>query len=99
MAKLTARRVRAIRGKLGFSRNEFARALWVGRKTVYEWEAGRRSPVGMHRRLLLLLEHGLLSRSFRTSLRDPRAADPLFLLYRLLEPLYESTLDIGTPVR
>jgi transcriptional regulator with XRE-family HTH domain len=91
MARLTAQRVRTIREKLGFSKDEFARALWVARKTVCEWEAGSRTPVGMHHRLLLLLEHGLLNRSFRTSLRDPRTADPLFLLYRLLEPLYEST--------
>lgn len=90
MARLTAHRVRKIRKRLGFSRDEFARTLWVARKTVDEWEAGGRTPVGMHHRLLLLLEHGLLNRSFRTTLRDPRAADPLFLLYRLLEPLYGS---------
>lgn len=88
MARLTAHRVRKIRKKSGFSRDEFARALWVAPKTVNEWEAGRRTPVGVHHRLLLLLEHGLLDHSFKTALRDPCAADPLFLLYRLLEPLY-----------
>jgi DNA-binding XRE family transcriptional regulator len=91
MARLTARRVRKIRKKSGFSRKEFARALWVARKTVNEWEAGGRTPVGAHHRLLLLLEHGLSNPSFRSALRDPRAGDPLFLLYRLLEPLYGSS--------
>jgi transcriptional regulator with XRE-family HTH domain len=86
--RLTAHRIRKIRTKSGFSRKEFARALWVGRNTVREWEVGGRTPVGMHHRLLLLLEHGLLNRSFRATLRNPRAADPLFLLYRLLELFY-----------
>jgi len=90
MAKLTAHRVRQIRKKTRFSRPEFARALWVARKTVREWETGGRSPVGAHRRLLLLYDHGLSNRYFHQTLSDPRARDPLFLLYRLLEPLYGS---------
>jgi DNA-binding XRE family transcriptional regulator len=88
MAKLSANRVRKIRRELGFTREEFARVLWVALKTVDEWESGGRTPVGAHPRLLLLLEHGLSTPSFRAALRDPRAGDPLFLLYRLIEPFY-----------
>jgi transcriptional regulator with XRE-family HTH domain len=91
MSRLSATRIRKIRKELNFTREEFARVLWVARKTVDEWESGGRNPVGAHRRLLLLLEHGLSTPSFRTTLRDPRAEDPLFLLFRLLEPLYRSS--------
>jgi DNA-binding XRE family transcriptional regulator len=91
VVRLTASRVRKIRKESGFSREEFARTLWVALKTVQEWESNGRTPVGVHHKLLVLLEHGLSNPSFRTALRDPRAADPLFLLYRLLEPLYGSS--------
>jgi len=91
MARLSASRVRKLRKELNFTRREFARAMWVASKTVKEWETGGRTPVGAHHRLLLLLEHGLSNPSFRSALRDPRADDPLFLLYRLVEPLYVSS--------
>jgi transcriptional regulator with XRE-family HTH domain len=91
MSRFSATRIRKIRKELNFTREEFARVLWVARKTVDEWESGGRKPVGAHRRLLLLLEHGLSTPSFRTTLRDPRSEDPLFLLFRLLEPLYRSS--------
>jgi DNA-binding transcriptional regulator YiaG len=91
MARLSVSRVRKIRRELKFTRKEFARALWVASKTVNEWESGSRTPVGAHHRLLLLLEHGLSNASFKSALRDPRAGDPLFLLYRLLELLYGSS--------
>ena len=91
MASLSANRVRNIRKELRFTRKEFARALWVALKTVREWESNGRRPVGAHHRLLLLFEYGLSTPSFRSALRDSRAGDPLFLLYRLLEPLYRST--------
>ncbi len=91
MARLSASRVRRLRKELKFTRREFARALWVAQKTVTEWESGRRTPVGAHHRLMLQLEHGLSNPSFRSALRDPRAGDPLFLLYRLLESIYGSS--------
>ena len=91
MRGLSAARVRKIRKELNFTQEQFARVLWVALKTVDEWESGGRKPAGAHRRLLLLLEHGLTTPSFRTALRDPRADDPLFLLYGLLEPLYQTS--------
>ena len=91
MATLSAARIRKIRKELDFTRAEFARILWVALKTVDQWESGGRKPVGAHRRLLLLLEHGLSTPSFRATLHDSRAEDPLFLLFSLLEPLYRSS--------
>jgi transcriptional regulator with XRE-family HTH domain len=91
MTGFSAARIRQIRKELNFTREQFARVLWVALKTVDAWESGGRKPAGAHRRLLLLLEHGLTSPSFRTALRDPRADDPLFLLYGLLEPLYQTS--------
>ena len=91
MSKFSAGRIRKIRKELDFTREEFARVLWVALKTVDQWESGGRNPVGAHRRLLLLLEHGLSTSSFRAALRDPRAEDPLFLLFCLVEPLYRSS--------
>jgi DNA-binding transcriptional regulator YiaG len=85
---MSPRRIRQIRRTLGFSRRDFARTLWAASKTVMEWESGKRSPVGMHHRLLALWEQGLVNSSFRTALQDPRASDPMFLLFRLLRPLY-----------
>lgn len=90
MSRFSATRIRKIRKELNFTREEFARVLWVARKTVDEWESDGRKPVGAHMRLLLLLEHGLSTPSFRTALSDPRAGDPLFLLYRLIEPFYQA---------
>jgi DNA-binding XRE family transcriptional regulator len=96
MSKFSGTRVQKIRQGLNFTPKELARVLWVARKTVDAWESGDRTPVGAHRRLLLLLEHGLSTPSFRTALRDPRAEDPLFLLFRLVEPLYRSSRVAGS---
>jgi len=90
MTGLSATRIREIRKELNFTREQFASVLWVALKTVDQWESGGRKPAGAHRRLLVLLEHGLSTPSFRRTLRDPRVNDPLFILYRLLEPLYEA---------
>jgi transcriptional regulator with XRE-family HTH domain len=87
-ASMTPARVRKIRKALGFSQEDFARTLWVTYTTINRWEAGRAAPSGMHLRILLLLEQSLNRPSFRAVLRDPRASDPMFLLHRLLEPLY-----------
>ncbi|MGH9703720.1 MAG: helix-turn-helix domain-containing protein [Candidatus Acidiferrales bacterium] len=73
---------------MGFSRKDFARTLWAASKSVMEWENGKRSPMGMHRRLLILCEQGLINSSFRAALQDARASDPMFLLFQLLHPLY-----------
>jgi hypothetical protein len=93
MDKLTPDRIRKIREALGFSKTEFARTLWAAVATVDRWESGGLRPVGMHHRFLSLLERGLGTPSFRIILRDPRAIDPMFLLYRLLEPLYTDRPD------
>jgi transcriptional regulator with XRE-family HTH domain len=89
MERLTPIRIRKIRKALGFSKGEFARTLWAAVATVERWESGDMRPAGMHHRFLVLLERALANPSFRPALRDPRASDPMFLLYRLLEPLYE----------
>src|SRR3984893_14044269 len=91
--RLSPSRIRRIREALGFSKTEFARTLWAAVATVDRWESGELRPVGMHQRFLSLLERGLGTPSFRTTLRDPRATDPMFLLYRLLEPLYADRPD------
>lgn len=88
MTSMTPARVRRIRKTLGFTQEDFARTLWVTYTTLNRWEAGYASPTGMHLRILQLLERNLGRRSFRAALRDPRAADPMFVLHRLLEPLY-----------
>jgi transcriptional regulator with XRE-family HTH domain len=90
MRRLTPDRVRKIRKALGFSREEFARTLWASLRTVKGWESGRRSPVGAHHRLLILVEQSLDRPDFRAALRDPRAVDPMFLLYRILTTFYGS---------
>jgi hypothetical protein len=89
MARLTPIRIRKIRKALGFSKREFARTLWAAVATIERWESGDICPAGMHHRFLVLLESALANPSFKPALRDPRAGDPMFLLYRLLEPLYE----------
>jgi hypothetical protein len=90
--RLTASRVRKIRKSLGFSREEFARTLWASLKTVKSWESGRLSPVGAHQRLLILVEQSMDRPTFRAALEDPRAVDPMFLLYRILKTFYGSSL-------
>ncbi|HXN73373.1 MAG TPA: helix-turn-helix domain-containing protein [Candidatus Acidoferrales bacterium] len=82
---MTPRRIQKIRKALGLSQEDFAHILWVTWSTVNRWEIGNAAPTGMNLRILILLEHGLAKPSFRKTLRDPRAADPMFLLYRLLE--------------
>jgi DNA-binding XRE family transcriptional regulator len=88
MMKMTAKRIQKIRKALALSQEDFAHILWVTWSTINRWEGGSAAPSGINLRILILLEHGLATPSFRKILRDPRAADPMFLLYRLLEPLY-----------
>lgn len=75
------------------SKREFGQILWAALTTVEQWESGKYAPVGMHHRLLILLEKGLADPSVRPRLLDER--DPMFLLYRLLEPLYGSPSSKG----
>ena len=89
MATMTPARVRKIRKALGFSQEDFAHILWITWTTVNRWETGAAVPRGLHLRILQLLEHRLATRSFGATLRDPRAGDPMFLLFRLLEPVYQ----------
>jgi DNA-binding XRE family transcriptional regulator len=81
-------RLRKIRKTLDFSQEDFAHILWVTWTTINRWENGAAKPYGIHLRILQLLERGSATRSFRATLEDPRAGDPMFLLYRLLQPLY-----------
>lgn len=90
MRKLTPSRIRKMRRTLSLSTNEFGRALWASVRTVEQWECGERLPVGMHQRLLLLLEKALANPSVQPTSLGVRASDPMLLLYRLLEPLYGS---------
>ena len=48
--------VRAIRGRLGLSQAAFARRYGFNRRTVQDWEQGRRRPEGPARLLLTLIE-------------------------------------------
>jgi DNA-binding XRE family transcriptional regulator len=89
LRSITPARVRKIRKALGFSQEDFAHILWVTWTTVNRWETGAAAPYGLHLRILQLLEQRLATRSFRATLQDPRAGDPMFLLYRLLEPVYQ----------
>src|ERR1700730_14240511 len=87
-SKMTPNRVRNIRKAMGLSQEEFARFLWITYSTLNRWEAGRAVPFGMHLRILELLDNQLRTPLFRAALQNPRAVDPMFLLYRLLRPLY-----------
>src|ERR1700722_5586497 len=87
---MTSSRVRKIRKSLGFSQQDFAHILWVTWTTVSRWETGFAAPSGVHLRILNILEQHRTSRTLRPALRDPRSGDPMFVLYRLLEPLYSS---------
>jgi DNA-binding XRE family transcriptional regulator len=98
MPNMTPARVRKIRKTLGYSQEDFAHILWITWTTVNRWESGAALPRGLHLRILQLLEHRLATRSFRATLRDPRAGDPMFLLYRLLQPLYRDAA-LTTPRR
>src|ERR1700691_59275 len=89
--KMSASEIRKIRKAMGFSQEEFARFLWVTYSTLNRWEARRAVPFGLHLRILTILQKNVSSPSFRAALRDPRMSDPLFLLYRLLKPLYGSS--------
>jgi transcriptional regulator with XRE-family HTH domain len=90
---MTAQRIRRIRKALGLSQGEFASVLWVTYSTLSRWERGLAVPFGMHLELLFLFEHHLATPNFDVALNDPRSADPLFLLYRLLQQVYGSELE------
>ena len=85
---MTPSRVRKIRKALGFSQQDFAHILWVTWSTVNRWESGFAAPSGVHLRILAILDQHLTSPTLRAALRDPRSGDPMFVLYRLLQPLY-----------
>jgi hypothetical protein len=70
------------------SQHDFARVLWVTYSTLSRWELGYAAPFGLHLRILLQLDKQVGSAGLKKILGDPRIVDPLFLLYRLLNPLY-----------
>jgi transcriptional regulator with XRE-family HTH domain len=86
--KMSPSQIRKIRKAIGFSQEQLARLLWVTYSTINRWEAGRAAPFGLHLRILLLLKEKISNPAFRATLRDPRSADPSFLLYRLLDFSY-----------
>jgi len=81
--------VRRIRKGLGLSQHDFARVLWVTYSTLSRWERGIAVPFGMHLQILRLLAQAMANPRFKSSLKNPRTEDPLFLLHQLLEPLYK----------
>lgn len=89
MIRIAPARIRRIRKTLGYSLEDFAHLLWVTWSTVNRWETGAAQPYGLHLRILQLLESQLSTKGLRASLQDPRAGDPMFLLFRLLVPLYQ----------
>jgi putative transcriptional regulator len=48
--------VKAIRNRLGVSQEKFAMILGVSKRTVENWEQGRRHPTGAARSLLRIVE-------------------------------------------
>ncbi|MEW8491931.1 MAG: NadS family protein [Candidatus Thiodiazotropha endolucinida] len=48
--------VKAIRESMGYSQARFARTFGVSKRTVENWEQGRRCPTGAARTLLRLVE-------------------------------------------
>ena len=48
--------VKAIRERMGFSQDKFAVILGVSKRTVENWEQGRRHPTGAARSLLRIVE-------------------------------------------
>jgi transcriptional regulator with XRE-family HTH domain len=97
VARITPSRIQKIRKALGMSQDDFARVLWVTYSTLSRWERGYAVPFGLHLRILKQLENQVARPAFKKTLRDPRADDPLFLLYRLLKPLYR--IEQGQPLK
>ena len=48
--------VRAIRQKIGLSQEDFAQHFGVNKRTVQDWEQGRRHPSGPARTLLVVID-------------------------------------------
>lgn len=48
--------VKVIRERMGFSQGKFAMILGVSKRTVENWEQGRRQPTGAARSLLRIVE-------------------------------------------
>ena len=94
MARITRSRIQKIRKALGMSQDDFARVIRVTYSTLSRWEHGYAVPFGLHLRILEQLENQVARPAFKKTLRDPRADDPLFLLYRLLKPLYGPKLRV-----
>lgn len=48
--------VKSIRERMGFSQDKFAMILGVSKRTIENWEQGRRQPTGAARSLLRIVE-------------------------------------------
>ena len=48
--------VKAIRHKVGLSQQDFAKYFGVSRRTIQEWEQGRRCPSGAARAFLVVID-------------------------------------------
>ena len=93
--RITPVRIRRIRTNLGLTQEKFAQVMGTFWTTVNRWESGFAKPCGLSLRLLLLLEKSLRTRPLRDAAEDARSFDPMFVLYRLLEPLYGATSRDG----
>ena len=56
VTKLPEPEARLIREKTGLSQNQFARLIGVSKRTLENWEQGRRHPTGPARALLRILD-------------------------------------------
>lgn len=87
---VTPERILRIRRALGYTQEKLAQLIGVTWTTVHRWEAGSSSPTGMGLRSLLLLERAIVQPGFQSILRDPRANDPMFVMYSVLSRVYGS---------
>jgi DNA-binding transcriptional regulator YiaG len=59
MVAMNGKKIKAIRKRLGDSREKFGKRLGVSRFAVYRWEEGSRTPSGAAMFSLKLLEDGM----------------------------------------
>jgi len=85
---MTPERILRIRKALGYTQEKFAQIIGVSWTTVHRWEAGSSAPTGTGLRSLLLLERAITDPGFESVLRDPRANDPMFVMYSVLGSVY-----------
>lgn len=70
--------VRVIRKKIGMTQDEFARHFGVSKRTVRDWEQGRRVPTGAARAFLTVIrkEPEAVRRALSPRKQDRKASSP-----------------------